>query len=334
MTTTTRKFAVAMLAIALLVSAGPALGQDAKLVRLTFGSGWDALPAIVGIERGFFAQEDLVVSGLAVTSPQAVISSLATGSTDVAAVPQQTLLLMAAAEVPGKVIGMNGWATAKDLIVPADNTAIQKVEDLKGKKIAVGRGSEAYPVLIRLLNASALTPADVTIVSLDGGSLLGAFKDNAADAIFETRYYTAAMLENGTARIAVADDAIRNTLGTIGPKPVIASPKFLQEDKETVQRFMNGWIKALIYIQQDPEDAARLMQIFFHRQGTPVQTDLAKSWVQFSRYDRYTWTPDDIADTEYNGWGLKEGNVLKVNPEIDGYIDNSYAEGALTELTQ
>jgi ABC-type nitrate/sulfonate/bicarbonate transport system substrate-binding protein len=58
---------------------GYSFGAASTLVRLSFSSGWDALPAVVAIERGFFAQEELVVSGMAVSSAQAVINSLAAG---------------------------------------------------------------------------------------------------------------------------------------------------------------------------------------------------------------------------------------------------------------
>ena len=70
-----------VLALSLLCCfATPGRTADSTLARLTFSSGWDALPAIVGIERGFFAQEGLVISGLSITSPEAVINSLAAGS--------------------------------------------------------------------------------------------------------------------------------------------------------------------------------------------------------------------------------------------------------------
>src|SRR3990170_23692 len=82
--------------------AGPP--QGSPLVRLSFSSGWDALPAMVAIERGFMAQEGLVVSGLAVASATALIESLVVGSTDFAVVSQRVLLVIAAAKVPVKAV--------------------------------------------------------------------------------------------------------------------------------------------------------------------------------------------------------------------------------------
>lgn len=59
------------------------------LARFSFSSGWDAGPAVVAIDRGFFAEEELVVDGLARSSEGPVAQSLAACSTDFAAVPHR-----------------------------------------------------------------------------------------------------------------------------------------------------------------------------------------------------------------------------------------------------
>ena len=43
------------------------------LARLSYGSDWDALPVIVRVQRGFVAEQKIIVSGLAVSSPTAVM---------------------------------------------------------------------------------------------------------------------------------------------------------------------------------------------------------------------------------------------------------------------
>lgn len=97
----------AVLMIAVLCFAESVQGEEWKLVRFSYSSGWDALPAIVAIERGFFAKEQLVVSGLTATSAEVVANSLVNGSTDVAALPQRTLLALAAIQLPVRIVSMN-----------------------------------------------------------------------------------------------------------------------------------------------------------------------------------------------------------------------------------
>jgi ABC-type nitrate/sulfonate/bicarbonate transport system substrate-binding protein len=305
--------------------------QDWALVRLSFSSGWDALPALVAIERGSFVREKLTVSGLALTSGEAVIKSLVTGSTDFASVPQRTLLVMTAAKAPVKVVALSGYGARTELVVAKDSP-IAKVADLKGKVIAVGTGSEAFPALIRLLNANGLRPTDVTIRSLDGEDLSQVFRQKRADAACASAHFTTRMLTDGHARVLLSNEDIVKAIGLIGAAPLVASAKLVQSNPDVVQRFVNGWLEALRYIQRDPDDAARILQIFFHRQGVVVPMEQARSWVGMARFDRIAWTADDVSDADFNGWGLAEGGVLKVRPkleELQALIDNRFAERAL-----
>jgi ABC-type nitrate/sulfonate/bicarbonate transport system substrate-binding protein len=332
-----KRWKTMVLVIAMLAAPTPLAAEPAAwtLARFSFSSGWDAVPAVVAIDRGFFAQEELVVDGLARSSEGPLAQSLVAGSTDFATVSQRTLLVMAALQIPVKVISMNGWGTEMEVVVPKVDTAIKTAADLKGKTIGLGMASEAYPVLIRLLNKAKLRPTDVKIKYLSPNDLTQAFKDNArlADAVIESRHYTATLVETGQARVALANKDIVSTVGFIGAAPLIIRTALIEKEPATVQKFLNAWVKALTYIQQDPEDAARLMAIFFHRQGVVnVRGALVRSWLSMSRYGRAVWSKDDIADAEYNGWALKEGGILKVAPTLSGYVENRFAEEAVKRL--
>jgi ABC-type nitrate/sulfonate/bicarbonate transport system substrate-binding protein len=316
----------------LLLGLAPTAAADPSLARLSFSSGWDALPALIGIERGFFAENGLVVSGLAVNSADTILKSVTIGSSDFAAVPQRALLLTAASKLPVKVISMNGWGTPMDLIAPAQDQTIKSVADLKGKTIAMTTASEAYPVLIRLLNTAKLRPSDVKIKLVSSNQLTKAFDGHLADAVFETRYFTVVLLQNKKGRVVMTGADVVKALGLIQGTALLVRNDLITKDPALVQKFVNGWVKALKYIQQHPDDAADVMQIFFHRQGVVVAKPLAKAWVMDTRYDRYRWTPADVADAEYNGWGLQQGQVLKIAPKIGGMVDNQFADAAVRNL--
>lgn len=309
-----------------------ASAADAMVVRLSFSSGWDALPALVGIERGFFAENGLVVSGLAVNSSDAMLKSVAVGTSDFAAVSQRALLVAAVAKLPVKAVSINGWANAMELITPAQDQSIKSVADLKGKTVAIVQGSEAYPVLIRLLNSSKLRLPDVKIKLVRAQELTKAFDTHLADAVFESRRFTVALEQHGKARVVLSSEEVAKKLGLIGAGALLANDAVIGKQPEKVQKFVNGWVQALKYIQQSPEDAARILQIFFHRQGVTVTTELAKAWVLDARYDRYSWSSADISDAEYNAWGLQQGQVLKVAPKLAGFIDGRFADRAVKQL--
>ncbi len=325
---------VAAIFVALVLIPGRSTAEEWKLARLAFGSGWEALPAVVAIERGFFAQEGIVVSGLAATSAEAVVRSVEAGTTDFAVIPQRTLLVMAALQLPVKVIAMTSWGTEMELVVPKDETSVKSIADLKGKTIALTVGSEAFPVLIRLLNKAKLRPGDVSVKYLPAADLVRAFQGptKVTDAVFESRHFTSTLTKTDRGRVVLAAQDVVRDLGVIAAQPVITTKAVIDREPALVQKFVTAWVKALKYIQQDPEDAARLLVIFFHRQGSTVPADLARSWVGMTRYTRYIWTAADVADAEYNGWALKEGGIFKVQPKLDGYVESRYAEEALKRL--
>lgn len=294
--------------------------EEANLVRLTFGEGWDALPAIVGVERGYFAAQGLVVSPLGVDSAEAVINSLVAGSSDFAVVPQRALLVMAVADVPVRVVALAGWNTRIDL-VKRGGSPIASVKGLKGHRIAVGRGDPAHAVLVRVLNAEGLRPSDVDIRLLAPEALARAFEsDPELDAVCATGHYTERLIEAG-GELLRSHAQIVEMIGYVGAIPLVASSRTLENQPEVARRFVKGWIRSLAHIHDDPEDAARVLKLFFHRLGVTIGDAQALSWVGMTRWDRHAWSEADTADAEFNGWGLTEGGILKVSPKVADLVD-------------
>jgi ABC-type nitrate/sulfonate/bicarbonate transport system substrate-binding protein len=307
--------------------------QTSKLVRLSYSSGWDALPALVAMERGFFEQEKLVVSGMPTSSAGALVNSLAAGTTDAAAVPQRTLLIMAAAEVPVTIVAVGSWGLQFELIARA-GSGITSVETLKGKTIAISAGSDALGPFMRLINQAGLRPDAVKVIQVSAGQLMSAIKEKAADAVFESVHFTRAIVERGDAELILGPDDVTNAIGSVMASPLVLSKTLVSKQPDVAQRVVNAWVKALRYIQQDPEDAARLMRIFFDRQGVRVTAEVAQQWVEAYNYNLDSWTEAAIADANYNGWGLNAARILKVVPDISGMVDNRFAERAVERLGQ
>lgn len=305
--------------------------QKKDLVRLSFGNGWSALPAIVGIEAGFFDEQNLIVSGLSYSDERAVIKSVVIGSSDFAAVPQRTFIVAAGSSLPVKALALNGTGLVIDLVVPTASE-VAAVSELKGKTIAVGAGSEAYPVLMRLLNLHGMRPSDVKLRFLSGSDLVTVFDKSQADALIETRHYTQLLMAQGKAKALVPYADIVKQLGVVGSQALIARDELIKDEPHVVQRFVNAWAKALLFINQKPEDAARFLTIYFHRQGVVVRDEDAKNWVSYLNYGRVVWNQNDIADAEYNGWGLVEGQIIKNSPKLQPFVESSFAEAAYAAL--
>ena len=318
-------------AVCLALPASAQSGAKKELVRLTYSSGWSALPAIVGIEAGFFDEQNLLISGLSYSDERALIKSVVIGSTDFAAVPQRTLIVAAGSNLPVRAIALNGTGLQIDLIVPAASS-VAGLPDLKGKTVAIGAGSEAYPLLMRLLNLNGMQPGDIRLRFLSGADLVVAFDKQQADAVIETRHYTSLLLKQGKAKALLPHEEIVRQLGVVGSQALITRAELIKDNPDIVQRFVNGWAKALLFINQQPEAAARFLTIYFHRQGVVVRDEDARAWTSYLNYSRVAWTQNDIADAEFNGWGLVEGKIIKNSPKLQPFVDNRFATTAYAAL--
>ncbi len=67
------------------------------------------------------------------------------------------------------------------LIVPADSP-IHSVADLRGKRIALNKGSNVHNLLVRVLQSGGLTPADIDSVFLKPSDARPAFENGSVDA--------------------------------------------------------------------------------------------------------------------------------------------------------
>jgi ABC-type nitrate/sulfonate/bicarbonate transport system substrate-binding protein len=308
-------------------------GRHPDLIRIAYGSGWDGLPAIVAIERGFFDQENIVASGMATTTAEALANSLTAGSTDFAEVPQRFFIALAASNLPIKAVTVGFSGTQLELVAKA-GSGVKSLADLKGKTIGIASSTESLGIFMRLLNAAKMAPADVKIELLPPATVETAFDQGKADGIFESMYYTLPLVQAKKADVVMKPEDIVKAIGVIDAMPLITTNALIEKEPGLVGRVVRAWIKALIYIQQDPKDAAALLQIYLHRQGVKVPIGTAQAWVGMAEYNRYEWSKPLVADAEYNAWGLQQANVLKVKdtPKLAGFVDNSFAQQATQAL--
>ena len=172
--------------------------------------------ALVGVDFGFFDAAGLVINGLQGDNTEGVINSVVIGTSDFALLPQRAMLAMAASDFDFAVVSMNSWGTEMELAAKASDSATKSIKDLKGKTVLVGSGSEALPVLIRLLNAAQMTIQDLTIVRVPSGQLVESFGQPNSHAVFDTRHYTKSLTDQKIGRVVTSNKGVEQAIGRIG----------------------------------------------------------------------------------------------------------------------
>ncbi|WP_082453323.1 aliphatic sulfonate ABC transporter substrate-binding protein [Rhizobium sp. Leaf262] len=203
-------------------------------------------------------------------------------------------------------------------LVTRKDTGITKVEELKGKAIAVTRGTDPHIFLVRALADAGLTEKDVTLVLLQHADGRLALKrgDVAAWAGLDP-IMASAEIEDGD--ILFHRNAANNTWGVLNVRE-----EFAKEHPEIVKRVLAAYERARDEARKDPAKlkaalvaATKLPDAVIERQLE--RTDLSQSKIG-----------NEQAQTiEAAGLALQKAGVVKpdvdVKASVSSLIDTSYA---------
>jgi sulfonate transport system substrate-binding protein len=213
---------------------------EKKLAPLGFGVKWVEFPA----------------------GPQ-LLEGLNVGSVDVGFVGEAPPIFAQAAGARFYYIGHDPAAPqAEALVVPKDSP-VRSVAELKGRKIALNKGSNVHYLLVRLLEKNGLKLSDITPVYLPPADARAAFESRSVDAwVIWDPFTAAAERQIGARVIADATGVANNYQYYLGERG------FVEKNPQVIRAFFEDsvekgrWVKA--NLRQAAEQIAPL-------QGLPVE---------------------------------------------------------------
>ncbi|MDB5633288.1 MAG: alkanesulfonate transporter substrate-binding protein [Tardiphaga sp.] len=111
-----------------------------------------------------------------------LLEALGAGAIETGLVGDAPFTFAAAANVPVKAIGAIRQTQEGLAVLVPKESAIKSFDELKGKKIATGRGSIGHQLLLAALESKGWTPADVQIVFLAPADAKVAYSRGSVDA--------------------------------------------------------------------------------------------------------------------------------------------------------
>lgn len=192
MTTTLKRLMLGAATLAL--TAGAALAENVIIGH--FGS---PTPMQVARAEGKFdAATGWTIEWRQFGSGTEVIAAMASGDVQVAELGSSPLAIGASQGVEYQLFMIaQGLGTAESLIAKADS-GIAKLEDVKGKRIAVPVGSTAHYSLMGALTHVGIAETDVTIINLPADQIAAAWDSGQVDAAFIWEPVQNQILQTGT----------------------------------------------------------------------------------------------------------------------------------------
>ncbi|MDF2962438.1 MAG: NMT1-like family protein [Paenibacillus sp.] len=220
-----------------------ALSVDIGMLKLA-----SSAPLFIGIEKGFFKEENIEAKAKWFEAAQPIAVATAGGSVDVGATGITASLynMVAGGQklviVADKGREQKGYSSTA-LMVPKDS-AIKAIPELKGKKIGITQTGSTYHYMAgRLLEKHGLTLKDVELVPLNSiKGLMESLKSKQVDAVMLNEPNITAVVKEGYGKVVaqVGDEIEYQTSG------LFFSPK-LAGNKDAAVRFLKAYAKATRY---------------------------------------------------------------------------------------
>lgn len=183
-----------------------------------------------------------------------LLEAINVGSIDVGTTGEAPPIFAQAAGADLVYIGTEPPApTAEALVVPKD-APIRSLADLKGKKIAVAKGSNANYLLLKLLEKGGLKLADVSVVYLPPADARAAFESGRVDAWSIWDPFLAAAEKQLNAR-AIAD----GTGAVANHQFYLAARGYADKHPEIVRILLDEIGKIDQWGKQNPKEVARFI---------------------------------------------------------------------------
>lgn len=196
-----------------------------------------------------------------------MLEALAVGAVDFGAVGNTPPIF---AQAAGKDLSYVGYelvpANSQALLIPK-SSGIQSIQALKGKRIAVQKGSSAHELLAKVLQKAGLSWQDIQPIWLPPADARAAFDKQSIDAWAIWEPYLSAAEQDAHAKVLIDGTAFPKTYSFY-----IGNPKFIAAHPQATAQFLHGLNQADQWVLKNQPQALTV-----YTQSTGLQTSIAQS---------------------------------------------------------
>ena len=298
--------------------------KDEIVIGYSNWAGW--WPWAIAEKEGLFAKNGANVKLKWFDGYLASMEALAAGQLDGNCQTLNDTISFAGSAVNGEVaVLVNDNSAGNDKIIVTKD--INKIEDLKGKKVAVEEGVVDDFLLTLALQSKGMKRSDVEIVNLETGAAAAAFASGKTDAVgaFPPFWLTALKREGSKELISSKEFP-----GAI-PDLLTVSQKLIDEKPDQVQALVNTWFDTLDFMAKNPQKADEIMaaradvtveELQQLKEGTKIFT-IEENLEAFSEGDNMKHMP--FAAPQMSKFMLDVG-FIESEPDLSKIFDDSFVK--------
>ncbi len=291
-------------------------------------------PQYVALANGYFEEQGLEIELSVGNGADKSMTALLSDSADIALLGTEAGIYIINEGKEGEI------KTFAQLTQRAGNFLVSRVDepnfewsDLEGKSIIGGRaGGMPELVLEYILKENGLEiGTDVEIINnISFESTSGAFAADVGDYTVEFEPTATALEQQGIGYVVAS---LGTESGYIPYTVYMATSDYIDSNPEIIQKFTNAIYKGQQWVENhSSEEIAAVIQPYF------TESDVETLAGIIERYkEQETWKTDPTYTEESLELFediMEDGGELSARVSFDSFIDNSFAEKAIIEMTQ
>lgn len=230
------------------------------------------LPLFVALDHGLFEKYGLKVKAIEATTPNDIITGIVSGNIDFADVLAYTLLFPASQQFPStfKLFGSTEETESQftSSIIALTKSSIESEHDLKGKKIGVYTGLVQVNFLKAILVGIGISEKEVEIVEISPRLQIQGLVSGQYDALSSTEPTTNIAVEQGIAKVVVANPRVKYIMAPFPSTAFPISTKLLSENPEAARAVVWALDDAIDFINENRNVAVQSLANY-----TPIPKD-------------------------------------------------------------
>ena len=289
----------------------------AKEIRIAVQPFPGYAPLLVAKQKGWF-EEEFAKIGVTVKygyfdSGPVENEAFAAGQEDVGVMGDLPAIIARSAGQKNRLIGTaSAGAKSLAILVPPDSKIISP-QDLKGKKVAVVKGSNVYHLLAVVLKNNGLTFDDIKIINMPVADMATALINKNIDAAATWEPFITKLGNDNTAKVLIDGEGIKRANSVI-----LARQDFAEKNSELVKVFLKVYQRGCEFVKANPKETADIIL-----PEVKVPSEVTLKILQKYNFDPITNQEDINALKEVEQF-MREADIIKNKVDIDQFVDSQY----------
>jgi sulfonate transport system substrate-binding protein len=236
--------------------------------------------------------------------------SFASGQQDIGFLGDTPAIIGKAAGIDTRIIGITSSGPKTLAVIVPTKSNIRSPRDLKGKKVAVVKGSYAHHLLVLVLQKGGLTTNDIEFINLSQADIATAILNGNIDAAAVWEPLISRLENQGAVRVLADGTGIKK-----GVLVIIATSDFIAKEREQTKALLRAYQRGARFIKSNPKETAQLIAA-----DVNLPPDLLLKVLPKFDYHPAIQT-DDIGEIKKSEAFMRSVGIIKVPVNIDIFTD-------------